>query len=275
MGRYRRYVIALAIVVVLIGVYAAAGFLAVPYFARRGAAGFRAHALRPHARHRRHPFQPLHADAGCAAARAARCRRADAAVVRTSARRSAAGDLWRFAPSFRAIILEQPYVRAVIRPDGAAESRRPRQGICARTTAAAAKAGTAAVVHPALRGDLRHRRLSRIAPGPRRFTPSSSPSPSSCATSAPPPAPATTYTLNAASPEGERLIWSGTLRLEPLSSHGVFEIADLQARTVWNYLRESLPFEIDSGVIGIKGDYDLASGGGPARPRSSTCTAPW
>src|ERR1700730_10358674 len=71
------------------------------------------------------------------------------------------------------------------------------------------------------------------------------------------------YTLNAASPEGERLIWSGTLRLEPVSSHGVFEIADLQARTLWRYLRESLSFEMASGVIAIKGDYDLASGGGP------------
>src|SRR4029077_13181969 len=41
------------------------------------------------------------------------------------------------------------------------------------------------------------------------------------------------------------------------------EIADLHASTLWRYLRESLPFEIDSGVIAIRGDYDLASGGGP------------
>ncbi len=71
------------------------------------------------------------------------------------------------------------------------------------------------------------------------------------------------YALNAVSPEGERLICSGTLRLEPLSSHGVFEISDLKARTVWTYLRASLPFEIDSGMIETKGDYDLGSAGGP------------
>ncbi len=70
------------------------------------------------------------------------------------------------------------------------------------------------------------------------------------------------YTLNAASPEGERLIWSGTVHLAPVSSHGQFEIADLQARTLWRYMRESLAFEIPSGVIAIKGDYDLASDGG-------------
>ena len=32
---------------------------------------------------------------------------------------------------------------------------------------------------------------------------------------------------------------------------------------MWNYLRASLPFEIAAGVIGMRGDYDLASGGGP------------
>jgi len=34
----------------------------------------------------------------------------------------------------------------------------------------------------------------------------------------------------------------------------VFEIADLQARNLWRYLRESLSFEMASGVIAIKGD---------------------
>ena len=71
------------------------------------------------------------------------------------------------------------------------------------------------------------------------------------------------YSLNAASPEGERLIWSGNVRLEPVSSHGVFAVSDLHARTLWNYVRASVPFEIDAGVIGIKGDYDLTAGAGP------------
>jgi hypothetical protein len=86
------------------------------------------------------------------------------------------------------------------------------------------------------------------------------------------------YALNAASPEGERLIWSGTVRLDPVSSHGVFEVADLHARTLWNYVRASVPFEIDSGVIGLKGDYDLApaaSATAPAAaPAASAATAP-
>src|SRR3977135_317513 len=40
MGRYRRYLIGLAIAVVFLGAYGAAGFLAVPYYARRGLQDF-------------------------------------------------------------------------------------------------------------------------------------------------------------------------------------------------------------------------------------------
>src|ERR1700747_1420481 len=40
MGRYRRIVIALAIAAVLLGAYAAAGFLALPHFARQGLTDF-------------------------------------------------------------------------------------------------------------------------------------------------------------------------------------------------------------------------------------------
>jgi hypothetical protein len=67
------------------------------------------------------------------------------------------------------------------------------------------------------------------------------------------------YTLNAASPQGERLDWSGTVRLTPLSSQGRFEITDLKARTLWSYLSASLPFEIDSGVVALSGDYDVSA----------------
>ena len=40
MGRYRRYIIALIVVLVLVGAYAAAGFWAVPHFARSYAQDF-------------------------------------------------------------------------------------------------------------------------------------------------------------------------------------------------------------------------------------------
>ena len=71
------------------------------------------------------------------------------------------------------------------------------------------------------------------------------------------------YSLTAASEDGELFNWSGTLRLTPLSSQGQFEVIDLRARTIWDYIRDLVPLELDSGLIGIKGDYDLSTGGGP------------
>jgi len=41
----------------------------------------------------------------------------------------------------------------------------------------------------------------------------------------------------------------------------VFEIADLQARTLWRYLRESLSFEMASGVIAIRAITIWRAGG--------------
>ena len=70
------------------------------------------------------------------------------------------------------------------------------------------------------------------------------------------------YALYATSPEGERLTWNGTLHTAPFASRGAFEIAALKAHTVWTYLRDSVPFELDSGVINIKGDYEVASPAG-------------
>ena len=63
-------------------------------------------------------------------------------------------------------------------------------------------------------------------------------------------------------PQGERLTWNGTLHTSPFASRGAFEIAALKAHTVWTYLRDSVPFELDSGVINIKGDYEVASPAG-------------
>jgi hypothetical protein len=71
------------------------------------------------------------------------------------------------------------------------------------------------------------------------------------------------YELDAASPQGARLKWTGTLELTPLSSKGTFEISGARAHHLWTYVRDSVPYEITSGTIGFMGTYDLAAGGGP------------
>ena len=260
MGRYRRHLIGLAIAVVVLGAYAAAGFLAVPYYARRGLQDFvRQHYGRAVASGeiRFNPFT-LALDV-----RGFSLPDADGQPLLSFNRLHVGlrlASLWRLAPSFGEIILEQPYVRAVIRADGALNLADLGKGFPSAPAKPQPKpepmrlfiqrlaviSGTAAFED---RTRPFHAEFKPIAFQLRDFSTTARTG--------------NDYTLNAASPEGERLIWSGTLRLEPVSSHGVFEIADLQARTLWRYLRESLSFEMASGVIAIKGDYDLASETGP------------
>src|SRR5215469_6464359 len=118
MVRYRRYLIALAIVLVLVGAYAAAGFLAVPYFARKYAQNF----VRDHygrtlsiGEIRFNPFT-LNLDMS-------RCSFPDAdgkpmlAFERLHVDLQLA-TLWRLGPSFREIVLTQPLAHVVVRPGG-------------------------------------------------------------------------------------------------------------------------------------------------------------
>jgi uncharacterized protein involved in outer membrane biogenesis len=261
MGRYRRYLIALGVAVLLIGAYAAAGFLAVPHFARKALTDFvRTHYGRTLALGEIHfnPFTLALDVTGVALPDADGQTLLSFQRLHVSAQLAS---LWRLAPSFSEILLEQPYVRAVIRQDGALNLADLGKGFPPQPKAQ----------KPSPPMKLFIKRFAVIA-GSSTFEDRTHPTPFraefkpiafelrdfSTTTGT-----ANDYALNAASPEGERLIWSGNVRLDPVSSHGVFEVADLHARTLWTYVRESVPFEIDSGVIGIKGDYDLNAAAGP------------
>ena len=262
MGRYRRYLIGLAIAVVLLGAYGAAGFLAVPYYARRGLQDFvrqhygRAVAM---AEIRFNPFTLALDVSGFSLPDA------DGQPLLSFNRLHVGlrlASLWRLAPSFGEIILQQPYVRAVKRADGALNLADLGKGFPSAPAKAQPKSEPMRLFIRRLAvisGTAAFEDQDRTRPFHAEFKPIAFELRDFSTTART----GNGYTLNAASPEGERLTWSGTLRLEPVSSHGVFEIADLQARTLWRYLRESLSFEMASGVIAIKGDYDLASEGGP------------
>jgi len=264
--RYRGYLIGLAIVAVLTGAYAAAGFLALPYFARRGAQDFvRTHYGRTLAMGdiRFNPFT-LALDV-----RQLALPDADGQTLLAFARLHVQlqwATLWRFAPSFGEIILERPYVRAVLRPGGELNLADLGKGFAPPPAPTAPQAKSAPLRlyiqrFAVISGNTTFEDRTRPTPFHAEFTPIAFELRDFSTTTT--TATGNAYTLNAASPEGERLIWSGTVRLTPLASHGEFEIADLKARTVWNYLRASLPFEIAAGVIGVRGDYDLVSGGAP------------
>jgi hypothetical protein len=264
--RYRRYLAALAIVLVLVGGYAAAGFLAVPHFARQAAVDFvRSHYARTLAigDMRFNPFN-FNLDV-----RQLSLPDADGQTMLAFAHLHVVlspATLWRFAPSFREILLEQPYVRVVMRPNGGvnladlgkgfAPSPPPPKGSAPSAPmrlyiTRLAVLGGASTFEDRSRATPFRAELKPIAFELRDFSTTA--------------ATGNDYALEAASTQGERFSWSGTLRLEPLASHGSFGIAELRARTVWNYLQALLPFEIDSGLIQVKGGYDFAlSAGVPA-----------
>jgi len=258
MGRYRRYLIALAILAVLVGIYAAAGFLAMPYFARKYAVEFvqnHYHRTLTLGQIRFNPFT-LKLDIS------------KVSLPDADGQTLLSFDLlhvdlqfasiWRLGPSFREIILQQPYVRAVLRHDGSLNLADLGKGFPPPPSPPPKPT-------PPMR--LYIQRLA-VIDGSSVFEDRSHPSPFRAdfkpiafelrdfSTRA---ATGNGYVLDASSPQGERLQWSGTVHLAPLSSHGLFQISDLKARTIWSYLRASLPCEISAGVIGIRGEYDLGN----------------
>jgi hypothetical protein len=261
MGRYRRYLIGSAIVLVLVGAYAAAGFLAVPYFARKGAVDF----VRTHY-HRTLTIGDIRCNPFALTLDVRRVALPDAdGRTLLSFEHLHVGlqlaSLWRLGPSFREILLEQPYVRAVVRRDGELNLADLGKGFPPPPPEAQKK--------PAPPPRLYIQRLA-VLDGTTVFEDRTRPTPFS--TELKPiafelrdfstrGAAGDAYGLSAASPEGERLDWSGTVHFAPFASRGVFEVANLKAGTVWRYLRGSLPFEIASGTAAFKGDYELGGGG--------------
>jgi len=272
MGRYRRYLIGLAIVLVLVGAYAAVGFLAVPYFARKSAQDFvRTHYKRPLSVGEIH-FNPftLKLDMNQVALPDADGQKM-LAFERLHVDLQLAS-LWRLGPSFREIILTQPYVRAVLRPNGALNLADLSKGFPPAPAQPQKQSAPMRLFIKRLAvgsGTATFEDRTRPSPFRAEFTPIAFELRDFSTTAAT----ANGYGLSAASPDGERLLGSGTVHLVPLSSLGKFEIVDLKARTVWNYLHESLPLEIDSGTIAVKGTYDLTGSGASSGASSASSGA--
>jgi Domain of Unknown Function (DUF748) len=263
MGRYRRYLIALGIVLVLLCAYAAAGFWAVPHFARSSAQNF----VKTHYGRtltigdiRFNPFT-LKLDIDNVS-----LPDADGKTLLSFAHLHVdlqLASIWRLGPSFREILLDKPYVRAVIRRGGELNLADLGKGFPAEPKKPEPKdskpmrlyIGRLAVTA----GSSTFEDLTRADPFKADFNPITFELRdfSTVGTRG------NDYALTAASADGERLNWSGTLRLAPLASQGQFEIADLKARTIWDYVRDIVPLELDSGLIGVQGTYDLTTAGGP------------
>jgi hypothetical protein len=63
------------------------------------------------------------------------------------------------------------------------------------------------------------------------------------------------FTFTGMSKLGERIEWHGHLAVQPIESDGEFQIAGLQAHTIWEYLEDQLNFQVNSGKIDVNATY--------------------
>jgi len=66
------------------------------------------------------------------------------------------------------------------------------------------------------------------------------------------------FTFAGASKLGERIEWHGHLSVQPIESDGEFQIAGLQAHTIWEYLEDRLSFLVNSGKIDLNATYQFS-----------------
>ena len=65
------------------------------------------------------------------------------------------------------------------------------------------------------------------------------------------------FTFTGISKLGERVEWHGHLAVQPIESDGEFQIAGLQAHTIWEYLEDQLNFQVNSGKIDVNATYQF------------------
>jgi hypothetical protein len=64
-----------------------------------------------------------------------------------------------------------------------------------------------------------------------------------------------TFTFTGSSKQGERIEWHGHVSVDPIASDGEFQIDGLLARTLWDYLQDQLNFVVDRGKIDVAARY--------------------
>ncbi|WP_297802952.1 DUF748 domain-containing protein [Arenimonas sp. GDDSR-1] len=66
------------------------------------------------------------------------------------------------------------------------------------------------------------------------------------------------FVLAATSDDGERFEWRGSLSLEPVASKGNFKVEAFKAVSAYEFLSEELPFQLSDGSFSLSGDYDFS-----------------
>ena len=66
------------------------------------------------------------------------------------------------------------------------------------------------------------------------------------------------FTFTGASKLGEKVAWHGHLSVQPIASDGEFQIDGLQVHTLWEYLEDRLAFQVNSGKIDLDATYKFS-----------------
>jgi hypothetical protein len=170
--------------------------------------------------------------------------------------------IWHRGPDFQTILLEQPFARVLIKPDGSlnfSELALPPDPH-AQPEPPSTKPARLFIKHFSLvGGNVAFEDLAHPSPFRTEIKPISFDLNDFATVGKEDGA----YLLSGASEAGERFSWSGSLSTYPLASRGKFEVADLQAKTIWNYLRDGVQFELPTGTISIAGEYDFTAATSP------------
>lgn len=251
-----KLVIAVAIIAALIGLYALLGFKVAPGFVRNKAVEYvRAEYGRELTlgEIRIHPFKLQFEARDIAFPDADGERMLGLARLFVDFEVSS---LWKRAFYFSEVDLESPYVRALIRPDGAMNlaDLAPRTSPEAGEDDAPPKVWIADLVVADGVADFIDR--ARKRPFERRFAPVAFALQDFKTTPE-----GGDFRLSARSQAQEQFDWKGHFALAPLvSSEGEFTIADLRAPGVGEFLADALNYDLSSGSIDLGGRYRMALG---------------
>lgn len=171
----------------------------------------------------------------------------------------------KLAPSLTSIVLEGPTVNAVVRRDGklnlADLSQPAAQPAPAKAQAPSSKPFKLFIDRLAVvNGSATYEDDSRSAPfrldlNPLGFELLNFSTTGSTAGS---------YHLTATIGQGGRLDWTGTVRVQPVALHGSLQLDGLSAQMVGAYLGPVLPARISRGTVALQGSFAIESESGGA-----------
>ena len=176
----------------------------------------------------------------------------------------------RLAPSLSDIVLDSPHVNAVVRRDGKlnlADLEKPlAQPAQGKTQAPSSKPFNLFLDRLAVEnGSATYEDDSRPAPFRLDLNPIGFELLDFSTTGTN----AGSYHLTATIGQGGRLDWTGTIRSQPISLHGTLKLDGLSARTVGTYLGPVLPAEISRGTVALQGGFAIDSGPNGSPPNGS------